>query len=79
MQLIKTFDRVSLYRTETYCGRTTPLVRWVVKFIRDDGQARIVAECNTKREALGYFDAYEQECSMPTDEQFLAALGPCNK
>ena len=52
-QLIKTQNKAALYRDEMYLGRITPWVRWIVK-VGD----RIVAECDTRREALTWLAIY---------------------
>lgn len=53
MQLIKTQNKAALYRSETYLGRTTPWIRWIVK-VGD----RIVRQCDTRREALTWLSIY---------------------
>jgi len=53
MQLIKTLGAASLYRDEMYFGRTTPVIRWIVK----TGD-QIVAECGTRREAMQWLEMY---------------------
>lgn len=53
MKPIKTLGAAALYRDESYFGRTTPVVRWIVK-VGD----RIVADCSTRREALEWLTTY---------------------
>jgi hypothetical protein len=53
LQHIKTLGKATLYRSEVYCGRTTPIVEWIVK-VGD----RIVAQCATRREALDWLTTY---------------------
>jgi hypothetical protein len=53
LQHIKTLGKATLYRSETYNHRTTPLIEWIVK-VGD----RIVAQCATRREALEWLTTY---------------------
>ncbi len=50
----QTLGRATLWRSEMYCGRTTPIIEWIVKF--DD---RIVRYCKTRREALEWLVIYQ--------------------
>jgi len=53
VKLIKTLGLAALYRDESYFGRTTPVVRWVVKV-----GTKTVADCTTRREALAWLNTY---------------------
>lgn len=61
MQLIMTLGKASLYRKETYCGRSTPIIRWVVQFVRPDGNIRDVADCSTRKDAMHWLDLYSKD------------------
>jgi hypothetical protein len=50
---VKTEGKATLYRKETYNGRTTPLIEWIVKV-----QDSIVRECSTKKDALIWLSIY---------------------
>jgi hypothetical protein len=53
MQLVQTLGRASLYRKESFNGRITPLVEWVVKV----GE-QTVRECRTRKDALVWLGIY---------------------
>jgi hypothetical protein len=55
MQLIKTLGIASLYRKESYFGRSTASVEWIVK--QGEQTIRI---CNTRREALQFLEIYSK-------------------
>jgi hypothetical protein len=54
LKLKQTQGKASLYRKESYNGRTTAMVEWVVK-VGD----QVIRYCNTKREALVWLDLYK--------------------
>ncbi len=53
MRLVKTLGRASMYRKESYRGRSTATVDWIVK-IGD----QVIRVCNTRREALVWLGIY---------------------
>lgn len=55
MQLIKTLGNASMYRKESYMGRCTATVEWIVKC----GE-QIVRICDTRREALQFLAIYSK-------------------
>ena len=54
MTPVTTLGLATLYRTESYNHRTTPLIEWVVR-VGDT----TVRQCNTKREALTWLNIYK--------------------
>ena len=49
MQPVKTNGKAALYRHESYCGRTTPIVEWIVKV-----GAQTIRICTTRKEHRCY-------------------------
>jgi len=45
--------KASLYRKESFNGRTTPIIEWIIKY---DNQ--IIRYCKTKKEAIIWFNIY---------------------
>ena len=54
LELKQTKGKAALYRKESYNGRTTAVVEWVVK-VGD----KVVRECTTKREAAQWLVIYQ--------------------
>ena len=54
LELKQTLGKASLYRKESYNGRTTAVIEWVVK-VGD----RTMRYCTTKREALQWLAMYQ--------------------
>jgi len=52
--IIKTLGKANLYRRESFNGRTTAQVEWIVKV--DD---QIIRICPTRREALTWLEIYK--------------------
>jgi hypothetical protein len=46
--------KVSLYRKESFNGRVTPIIEWIIKV---DNQ--IIRYCKTKKEAIIWFNMYK--------------------
>jgi hypothetical protein len=53
MTYVKTEGKASLYRKESFCGRSTPIVEWIVKV-----QDQIIRECSTKKDAIVWLSIY---------------------
>ena len=54
LELKQTNGRASLYRKESYNGRTTAMVEWIVK-VGD----QVIRYCTTKKEAIIWLDLYK--------------------
>ena len=54
LELKQTNGRASLYRKESYNGRTTAMVEWIVK-VGD----QVIRYCTTKKEAMIWLDLYK--------------------
>jgi hypothetical protein len=54
LELKQTSGKASLYRKESYNGRTTALVEWIVK-VND----QVIRYCSTKKEAILWLDLYK--------------------
>ena len=54
MELKQTNGKASLYRKESYNGRTTAMVEWIVK-VGD----QVIRYCTTKKEAIIWLDLYK--------------------
>lgn len=46
--------KASLYRKESFNGRTTPIIEWIIKV-----NNQIIRECKTKKEAIIWFNMYK--------------------
>ena len=53
LELKQTQGKASLYRKESYNGRTTAMVEWIVK-VGD----QVIRYCTTKKEALVWLNLY---------------------
>ena len=54
MTLVTTLGLAALYRKESYNGRTTPIVEWIVR-VGD----KTMRQCYTKRDALAWLNIYK--------------------
>ena len=52
--LINTMGKAALYRKESFNGRTTAQIEWIVK-VGD----QVIRYCTTKREALTWLNIYK--------------------
>jgi hypothetical protein len=53
VQLVKTEGKATLYRKESYNGRTTALIEWVVKV----GE-QTIRICTTRKDAMTWLNLY---------------------
>jgi hypothetical protein len=47
-----------IQRKETYNGNSTPFITWIVKTTDPKALYKIIAECNTKKEAIRLVQFY---------------------